>query len=193
MLVRRSIFKPLYAAIAALAAVLLLGGTGPAVNGIAPLLSWGLLGLALAGGTGFLAWHLAQLTTLPLRPGGHARAALPAALVPLIAIPGIGAAALLVPAVLALALLRRERFAALAALAGIGAAIGPGPFAAGVAGATMLVAAWFARARCPAANDNPSMERALPFWPVPNAGEYGRKYVGIRFPNLGSGVNVQRQ
>ena len=132
--------KPLAAALAALAATLLLGGFGSAIAAPAGLLSWELFGLAIAGGAGFLAWHLAQLSALP--PGPVARAALPAALVPLIVFPHVGAAALLVPA-----------------------ALGTGPLAAALAGGAMLAAAWRCRARCPAANDNPSLEREHGFWP----------------------------
>lgn len=114
--------RPLVAALAALAATLLLGGFGPALAGPAGLLSWELFGLAIAGGAGFLAWHLAQLTALP--PAPVTRAALPAALAPLIVFPHIGAPALLVPAALAFALPPTERFAAMLALAGALAALG---------------------------------------------------------------------
>lgn len=156
-------FKPLAAALAALAATLLLGTLGPALSGPATLLGWEAFGLAIVAGAGFLAWHFAQLTALPA--GSPARAALPAALIPLIVFPHIGAAALLVPTTLAFALLPRERFAALPALIGVLAALGAGPVAAGVAGGTMLAAAWFCRARSPAANDNPSLERMPRFRP----------------------------
>ncbi|MDQ0249942.1 hypothetical protein J2W22_002006 [Sphingomonas kyeonggiensis] len=165
-------FKPLAAALAALAATLLLGAFGPALSGPAALLGWEAFGLAIVGGAGFLAWHLAQLTALP--PAPLARAALPAALIPLVIFPHAGAAALLVPATLALALLPAERFAAPLALAGVLAALGTGPVAAGVAGVTMLAAAWLCRARSPAANDNPSLERMASFWPVPTSLRYAR-------------------
>ena len=165
-------FKPLAAALAALAATLLLGGFGPPLASPAGLLSWELFGLALTGGAGFLAWHLAQLTALP--PGPAARAALPAALVPLIVFPHIGAAALLVPAALAVTLLPAERFAAALALAGTLAALGAGPLAATAAGGTMLSAAWRCRARCPAA-----FRRCL--LPCIMLG----KSPGIRVPNWG--------
>lgn len=169
-------FNPLAAALAALAATLLLGGYGPALAGPASLLSWALFGLAITGGTGLLAWHLAQLTALPA--GSPVKAALPAALLPLFVLPHAGAAALLVPAVLACALLPRERFAAPLALTGTLAALGTGPALQLVAGGTMLAAAWLCRARCPAANDNPSLER-LPrfrprFWPMPASLRYAR-------------------
>lgn len=156
-------FNPLAAALAALAATLLLGAFGPVLAGPASLLSWELFGLAITGGTGFLAWHLAQLTALP--PGSRIKAALPAALLPLVLMPQAGAAALLVPAALGLALLPRERFAAPLALTGVLAALGADPVPQLVAGATMLGAAWLCRARCPAANDNPSLERPPRFWP----------------------------
>ncbi len=169
-------FNPLAAALAVLAATLLLGAFGPALAGPASLLSWELFGLAITGGTGFLAWHLAQLTALP--PGSRIGAALPAALLPLVVLPQIGAAALLVPAALSLALLPRERFAAPLALTGLLAALCIGLIPQLVAAVTMLAAAWLCRARCPAANDNPSLER-LPrlrsrFWSVPASLRYAR-------------------
>ncbi|MDH4745317.1 hypothetical protein OMP43_14945 [Sphingomonas sp. CBMAI 2297] len=169
--------RPFAAALAALAATLLLGGFGTAIAAPAGLLSWELFGLAIAGGAGFLAWHLAQLSALP--PGPVARAALPAALVPLIVFPHVGAAALLVPATLAVALPPAERFAAALALAGTLAALGTGPLAAALAGGAMLAAAWRCRARCPAANDNPSLERVPRFWlrfsPMPASLHYARE------------------
>lgn len=165
-------FKPLAAALAALAATLLLGTLGPALSGPATLLGWEAFGLAIVAGAGFLAWHFAQLTALPA--GSPLRAALPAALIPLIVFPHIGGAALLVPATLAFALLATERFAAPLALTGALAALGAGPVAAGVAGVTMLAAAWLCRARCPAANDNPSLERMASFWPMPASLRYAR-------------------
>ncbi|NYT40448.1 hypothetical protein HZY97_06750 [Sphingomonas sp. R-74633] len=166
-------FKPLADALAALFATLLLGGFGPSLTGVAGLLSWELFGLATVSGAGVLAWHLAQLTALPAGP--TARAALPAALIPLVVFPHIGAAALLVPAALALSLLRIDRFAAVLTLAGALAALGPLPLSPFVASATMLGAAWLCRARCPAANDNPSLERLSRFWPVPASLHYARE------------------
>lgn len=169
-------FNPLAAALAALAATLLLGAFGPALAGPASLLSWELFGLAITGGTGFLAWHLAQLTALP--PGSPVKAALPAALLPLVLMPQTGAAALLVPAALGFALLPRERFAAPLALAGTLAALGAGTAPQLVACVTMLGAAWLCRARCPAANDNPSLERSPRFrprfWPMSPSLRYAR-------------------
>jgi hypothetical protein len=166
-------FKPLAAALAALFATLLLGALGPSLTGVAGLLSWELFGLATVGGAGMLAWHLAELTALP--PGSAARAALPAALVPLVVFPHIGAAALLVPTALALSLVRTDRFAALLVLAGAAAAFGPAPLSPFVASATMLGAAWLCRAHCPAANDNPSLERLSRFWPMPEPAHYARQ------------------
>ncbi|WP_342250083.1 hypothetical protein [Sphingomonas sp. OTU376] len=169
-------FNPLVAALAALIATLLLGGVGPVLSGPASLLSWELFGLAITGGTGFLAWHLAQLTALP--PGSRVKAALPATLLPLVVLPQVGAAALLVPAALGFALLPRERFAGPLALAGTLAALGAGPIPQLVAGVTMLGAAWLCRARCPAANDNPSLERSPRFrprfWPMSASLRYAR-------------------
>jgi hypothetical protein len=156
-------FKPLAAAFAALAATLALGTLGPSLTGAAGMLSWELFGLALVGGAGLLAWHLAQLTALPAGP--LARAALPATLIPLAVFPHIGAAAMLVPAALALLLLRNDRFAGGLTLAGALAMLGPLPLSPLVAGVTMLGAAWLCRPRCPAANDNPSLERLSHFWP----------------------------
>jgi hypothetical protein len=167
-------FKPLAAALAALFATLALGALGPGLTGAAGLLSWELLGLALVGGAGLVAWHLAQLTALPAGP--LAKAALPAALMPLIVFPHIGAAALLVPAALALPLLRTERFAAILALAGAIGLLGPLPLSPLVAGVTMLGAAWLCRARSPAANDNPSLERMPRFWPMPALARYAREF-----------------
>lgn len=166
-------FKPLAAALAALFATLLLGGVGPGLAGAAGLLSWELFGLATVSGAGLLAWHLAQLTALPAGPS--ARAALPAALIPLVVFPHIGATALLVPLGLAFALPRADRFAALLTLAGALALPGPAPLSQLVAAATMLGAAWLCRARSPAANDNPSLERLPRFWPMPEAARYARQ------------------
>jgi len=166
-------FKPLAAALAALFATLALGGFGPVLPSAASLLSWELFGLATVSGAGLLAWHFAQLTALP--PGPLARAALPAALVPLTVFPQFGAAALLGPVALALPLLRTDRFAALLALAGAIAAWGPPPLSAPLAAVTMLGAAWLCRARSPAANDNPSLERMSRFWPMPVPARYARQ------------------
>ncbi|MEP9357841.1 hypothetical protein [Sphingomonas sp. KR3-1] len=169
-------FKPLAAALAALLATLALGLPGPPLAGAAHLLGWELFGLAIVGGAGVLAWHLAQLTALP--PASLARAALPAALVPLAVFPQVGALALLVPAALALALPRIDRFAAGLTLLAALLALAPGALAGSAASATMLAAAWLCRARCPAANDNPSLERLSRFWPVPVPARYGRQTAG---------------
>lgn len=163
-------FKPLTAALATLATTFALATFGPAVAAPARLLGWEAFGLAVTGGAGLLAWHLAALTALPA--AAPARAAMPAALIPLLVLPQAGAAALLVPAALALALPRPDRFAAGFALAGTLAALGTGPFAQIVAGVTMLATAWLCRARSPAANDNPSLERLERFWPLPQAAVY---------------------
>jgi hypothetical protein len=181
-------FKPLAAALAALAATLILGAFGPATAAPAGLLGWEAFGLAVTGGAGLLAWHLAALTALPV--SAPARAAMPAALVPLLILPQAGAAALLVPAALALALPRADRFAAGLALAGTFAALGAGPIAQIAAAATMLAAAWLCRARSPAANDNPSLKR---FWPLPKAADYATEIGRDSGTELGSSVNVQRQ
>ncbi len=165
-------FNPLAAALAALAATLLSGAFGPTLAGPASLFSWEVFGLTVTGGTGFLAWHLARLTALP--PSSLVRAALPAALIPLVILPQIGAAALLAPAALAIALLPRERFAAPLALTGLLAALGTGPVPTAIAGGAMLAAAWLCRAHTPAANDNPSPERPFGFWPVPVSVNYAR-------------------
>lgn len=166
-------FKPLAAALAALLAVLAFGAAGPNLTSAASLLSWELFGLATVSAAGVLAWHFAQLTALPAGP--LAKAALPAALVPLVAFPHVGAAALLVPASLAFALPRADRFAALLALSGALALLGPAPLSPVVAAVTMLGAAWLCRARCPAANDNPSLERLSRFWPMPVPARYARQ------------------
>ena len=176
-------FKPLAAAFAALFATLALGAFGPSFTTAAGLLSWELFGLAIVGGAGLLAWHLAQITALP--PGPAARTALPAALVPLVVFPHVGAAALLVPAALALALPRTERFAAILALAGALALLGPLPLSPVVASVTMLAAAWLCRARSPAANDNPSLERLSRFWPMPVPAAYARDFARDSGSELG--------
>ena len=163
-------FKPLAAALACLAATLTLGAFGPTTAAPARLLGWEAFGLAVAGGTGMLAWHLAALTALP--PSALSRAAMPAALIPLLVLPQAGIAALLVPAALALALPRADQLAASLALAGTVAALGAGPLAQTAAAVTMVGAAWLCRPRCPAANDNPSLERLSRFWPVPQAAVY---------------------
>jgi hypothetical protein len=167
MLVRPALLTPFRAACAALAATLLLGLGGPAIALPAAWLPWEAFGLAVVGSSGLLAWHLAQSSALPAPAGGLARAALPAALLPLLAVPHAGAAMLVVPALLAAALLRQARLAAALALSGLAALPWQDWFAAGYGAATILAAAWLLRPRCPAANDNPSMERVFPFWRVP--------------------------
>jgi hypothetical protein len=75
----------------------------------------------------------------------------------------------------ALPQLRTDRFAALLARAGAIAAWGPPPLSAPLAAVTMLGAAWLCRARSPAANDTPSLERMSRFWPMPVPARYARQ------------------
>jgi hypothetical protein len=157
------------AALAAAGATALLGLLGPALPGPwQPLTELGLLplmGLVLAGGTGLLAYHFARLTVAPTP---WLDAATPAAILPLILIPGIGTAALFVPLGLAIRLARgnpRQRVVALMVQCGaLAVALEPlaGPFATCFVTVTMLGTALFFAVNHDqiAANDNPSMERS---------------------------------
>jgi hypothetical protein len=180
MIVRRSPFLPLATALAALAATLILGAFGPALGGLAGHLPWGLFGLALVGAAGTLAWHLARLTAMPVAHAGLAGAALPATLIPLAALPGIGVAALAVPAALAIRAVARDsaqRPAALLVLIGTIAGLGQMGVAAGAA--TLAAACLALRTGAfPAANDNPSMERASDFCWLPVRATYASKGTG---------------
>jgi hypothetical protein len=152
------------AAIAALALTLLLGRSGAPL----PLFRGGpieLAGLAGIAGFGMLAWHLARLTALPLAE--PVMAALAAALIPVLLLPGLGANALIMPVAAGLWLLFRrpgQRVVALMVQCGaLAPAAGPpgGDFATGFVYATMLGTALILICKdlSGAANDNPSMER----------------------------------
>lgn len=183
MLIAPSPFKPVHAALAALGLTLALGGLGPSLHGGASLLPWGAFGLAIAGGAGLLAWHLAQLAALPR--AGLAAAALPAALIPAALFPAIGAGALAPVLLLALLAGPRHKLAVCLAGAGAAAALAGGPVGAACASGAMLAAAWRLLPRSPAANDNPSMERAADFWPLPVYASYAKQLSGDSGSNFG--------
>jgi hypothetical protein len=170
---------PLLAAIAALGVTLALGRTGPALALFAGVpIEWAML--APIAGAGLLAWHLARLTILPLAesPG----AALTAALIPPLLMPGLGLGGLIPPLILSLWVASRHRDQRVVALmVHCGALAG----AAGSAGsllvinvvyATMLGFALFLalRALSGAANDNPSMERIGSSSRLPDFAHYAR-------------------
>ncbi|RYE01636.1 MAG: hypothetical protein EOP61_10655 [Sphingomonadales bacterium] len=163
--------RPL-AALAALMATLALGLAGPALPSVVPLLGWGGLGLLTAGCSGMLAWHGAQMRVTPTGRSGVAGAALPAAILAL-AVPGLGAAALLVPAALAIRCARRDsdlRGVALAVLSGslAIACTAASPILGALACAAVPALAWLSvrGAALKPANDNPSMERLTEIWPL---------------------------
>ena len=176
--------RPL-AALAALAATLCLGLAGPPLPGVVPLFGWGGLGLILAGAAGLLAAHLARLSATPAGPAGAAGAALPASLL-VLAMPGLGAVALVLPCLLALVCARRDsgqRVAALAAMLGafaLYASIGAHPFAGALAAAMIPAIALLALrgAALEAANDNPSMERLAEIWPLHHPAHYANQERG---------------
>lgn len=162
--------RALTAALAALAATLAAGLAGPALPGawswLMPRGEYAVAGLATIGGAGLLAWHLARMSAVPVRAG---KAALAAAIAPLLLVPGIGAGALIVPAAIALDGARRDRGQRVVALmVHCGAAAALAALAAGLAAAApasviVLISSWVAAlrsCRC-AANDNPSMERVV--------------------------------
>lgn len=172
VIVRNSPLRPLWHALAALAATLLLGTNGAPLHGAAGLLSWGMFGLVLVSGAGLLAWHLAQLTVLPLPRGGLAVGALPAALVPLLVLPQIGAGALLVPLALAIRGAVRDSAQRPAALA-----LTCAPLCADSAAMlTLLLGASLClslrAAHASAANDNPALGRGARFWRMPLVPSY---------------------
>ena len=174
-----------FAAFGALAAALALGLAGPALPGPAPLFGWGGLGLLLAGCAGMLAWHVARLRVTPAGPSGLAGAALPAAILAW-TMPGIGAAALIVPCILAILAARRDsggRFAALAVQSGalaLLATAAANPLLGAFACATIPAIAWFAArgAALLPANDNPSMERLEDIWPLHANASYANQVSG---------------
>jgi hypothetical protein len=163
----RHLLRPMRAPLAALAALVLtlaLGRSGaplPLFRG-APL---ELSGLVAVTGFGLLAWHLARLTALPLAE--PVMAALAAALIPALMLPGLGANALLGPVAAGFWLFFRhpdQRVVALMVQCGaLAAAASPpdGDFAGGFIYATTLGIALIllGRGLPGAANDNPSMER----------------------------------
>lgn len=195
------------ASCAAVAAVLGAGGFGPTLPswwealGGTPLV--GLIGLVLAAGAGLLAFHLARVAGGGQRATARGwRAALAAALVPTATIPGIGAAALMVPIAAAAALLpdsRAERGGALAALAsgalGVLAARMNSPALGCIACAMMLAVAWvlILRTAIPAANDNPWLERPRDNWLLPEARPCATHFAGTREPGNGEDSDVQQQ
>ncbi|WP_448661809.1 hypothetical protein ACG3SL_14155 [Sphingomonas sp. CJ20] len=189
------------ASTAAVAGVLALGGFGATIPGWWDVLRGtplvGLLGLLVAGGAGLLAFHLACVAgeRVAARTRGW-RAPLVAALIPVAAIPGMGAGALAVPLVVAALLLLRpapagQRAVALAgaigALAGLVAVALQSPLAGCFGSVTMLGSACFLIALRPmgAANDNPRVERTGGIWMLPDAAQYATQRAGTRGPSYG--------
>ncbi|WP_066797142.1 hypothetical protein [Sphingomonas soli] len=161
--------RPL-AALAALMATLALGLAGPALPGVVPLFGWGGLGLLLAGCAGMLSWHGARMRSTPAGRAGDPGAALPASILAL-AVPGLGAAALLVPVALSIRCASRDsdlRLPALAVLSGLLAmlcTVGSPLLGALACAAIPLLAGLSTRgAALVPANDNPSMERPGEIW-----------------------------
>jgi len=179
--------RPLAAA-AAFGVSLLLGLLGPALPGVQPLLGWGVLGMMLAGCAGLLAWHCASLTVTPGGSSGLVGAGLPAALLAL-AMPQIGAGALILPCALAFLAARRDsalRIPAFAVQCGGGALLVGAhaePWIGAIAAAAIPALAWATMrgAVQPTANDNPSLERAGDIWPL----QPGHTYANVqpRTPN----------
>ncbi|MES2987988.1 MAG: hypothetical protein V4808_08785 [Pseudomonadota bacterium] len=169
-------------ALGAAGSTLLLGLAGPALPGIVPLFGYGGLGLLLAGCAGLLSWHVARMRATPAGPSGKAGAALPAAILAL-AIPSLGAAALLVPVALAIRCARADSDARVPALAMLSSAlallasVAASPFLGAFACATIPAIAWFSRgtAALQAANDNPSLERLEEIWPLHPLAGYASK------------------
>jgi hypothetical protein len=165
-------YRATIAAVGTLIAVLVLGQGGVPAPSLATLTyqaAWfGTAGLATVTGAGLLAHHLARLTILP-RPDPLA-ASLLATLIATALLPGIGAPALIVPAILSLAAAWRDpgqRVVALLVQCGAALSLASGGPSTGIDGCAcviMLVAAAFAglHSKRAAANDNPSMERNEP-------------------------------
>ena len=164
------------AAVAAAAATLLLGLVGPALPGARLLAGWGGLGLTLVGSIGMLAWHIARMRVTPAGRSALAGAALPASLLAL-AVPQLGAAALLMPCALSLLLAWRDpslRLTALAVQCAAVAMLGAPEVGAAVCLITPALA-WLSLrgATIMVANDNPALERLTDIWPLRASQTYG--------------------
>ncbi len=176
--------RPL-SALLTFAATLVLGLAGAPLPGPVALFGWGGLGLLLAGCAGMLAWHAARMASTPAGPSGQAGAALPAAILAL-AVPGIGAAALIVPCALAILVARRDSDARIAALAVHGGALAllvtgsASPLLGAFACAMIPGIAWLSLrgAALGYANDNPSMERLEDIWPLHANATYANQRAG---------------
>ena len=173
--VTRPILARLGPASLALAATLLLGAAGDigAWRWVESTALLPLTGIVFATAAGLLACHLAMVSVAP-RSSGPA-SALPAALIAG-ALPGLGAAALLVPlaiATYAAFRLPALRVTALAGLCGIGvaaAAAGLHSPALHITGALAMLAVaalQIRRAARPAVNDNSPDEPFTVFWSLP--------------------------
>lgn len=160
--------RAMLAAAAALAATLTLGqfgeGTAPGLWTLAGSLpareTLPLLALALVGAVGILTWHGARLTVEPVRV---ADAALAPALAALALLPGLTAAAIFVPALIAFGHSQRTvaqlvQCGALLTLAGFA----NHPLGHACASVTILATAGLClyRPARAASNDNPQLERA---------------------------------
>lgn len=164
---------PMLAAAAALGLTLALGNQGSAVPH--PIAGWFVAtGLCAIACVGLLAWHIARLTALPR--ADPAAAALVAALIPAILLPGLGSDALIVVQALAIwALLRcrAQRVVALMVQCGAILAVAqplPGAMVNALLYMMMLGSALLLlfRGLSGAANDNPSMKRGCSesmLWP----------------------------
>lgn len=178
---------PLAAASGALALTILLGWIAPAP--LAPV-SLTLIGMAGVAGLGVLAYLFARLTVAPL--ADPRTAALAAALVPAALFPGIGLAALAVPATLALWLgwkRPEQRLVALmvqcGAILGFASAATADPVNHFIFATTHGIALFLLlKTLDGSANDNPSMERTGAETWLPERAHYARR---VRVPESGSG------
>ena len=188
--VTRPIATRLVPAFVALLATLLPGLAGPSRPGAWQMLDSDALmaatGLLLAGAAGLFACHLAQLTARPA--SSLLASALPAALIAG-AVPGLGAAALLVPLGVCFHAILRARFRPAALFGLLGAAAGIGSIwldspALGTAAslAMLATAAALLRPAGAAINDNRRVEGLGVFWIPPGD---DRHVVRAPSPGLG--------
>lgn len=190
----RPILARLAPALLALAATLLLGAIGLP---FAPHWRWfestallPVIGIVFASAAGLLACHLALLS-IAARPSRLA-SALPAALIAG-ALPGIGTAALLVPAALAAhaALRTATRKVALCGLGGVAIALAgaglhsPILHLAGALAMLAVASLQIRRADRPAANDNVRNTPFTAFWRLPEDPRRARQPARTSSPVLG--------
>lgn len=178
---------PLAAASGALGLTLVLGWIAPAP--LVPV-SLTLIGMAAVAGLGLLAYLFARLTVAPLAE--PRTAALAASLVPPACFPGIGPAALIVPAILAAWLgWKRPGQRVVALMVQCGAILALAAAATGDAVNHFIFATTHGialflllKSLDGSANDNPSMERIGAETWLPQSAHYARS---ARIPESGSG------